>query len=91
VRRRDFITLLGGVAFAHPLAARAQKSAMSFIGYLSSGSPESDAVRVTGLRRGLNEAGYVEDRNVTIEYRWAENQDDRLPALAAIWCNVGRK
>ena len=83
MRRRDFIQGIVGSAATWPLAARAQQSAIPVIGYLSQGSAESDDVRLTGLRRGLAEAGHVEGRNVTIEYRWAANQIDRLPALAA--------
>jgi len=83
IQRRDFIILLGGGAAAWPLAARAQQPAMPVIGYLNLGSPESDTPRLTGLRRGLNQSGYVEGRNLVIEYRWAGNQADRLPALAA--------
>jgi putative ABC transport system substrate-binding protein len=83
VRRREFITLLSSAAAAWPLAARSQQTALPVVGYLNFGSPESDAFRLTGLRRGLNQSGYVEGRNVVIEYRWAGNQADRLQALAA--------
>ena len=82
-RRKFLATLLGGAA-AWPLASRAQQPAMPVIGYLNlGGSPESDAVRLTGLRRGLNQTGYVEGRNLLIEYRWAGNQVGRLSALVS--------
>lgn len=83
MRRRDFVSLLGGVAVTWPLAARAQQQAMPVIGFLHGTSLETRRAEVTSFHRGLSDTGYVEGQNVAVEYRWAEGRYDRLPAMAA--------
>src|SRR5260370_2033224 len=89
MRRRKLILGLGGAAIAWPLAARAQQQSMPVIGFLSTGSPGPSAPLLAGFRQGLSETGYVEGQNLAIEYRWAEGNYNRLPAMAADL--VGRK
>src|SRR5215831_867775 len=83
LKRREFITLLGGAAVTWPLAARAQQTAMPVVGYLNPATPEGFSDYLRALRQGLKESGYVEGENLAIEYRWAENAPERLPLLAA--------
>jgi len=83
LKRREFISLLSGAVVAWPLAARAQQAPMPMIGLLGTESPDLYADRLRPFRQGLRESGYVEGRNVVIEYRWAEGHHDRFPSLLA--------
>jgi putative tryptophan/tyrosine transport system substrate-binding protein len=89
LRRREFITLLGGAA-TWPVVARAQQSALPVIGLLHSGSPDLSlaAQGLTAFRKGLNETGFAEGRNVSIQYRWAEDRNDRFPHSRLSWCRA---
>jgi putative tryptophan/tyrosine transport system substrate-binding protein len=84
MKRREFITLLAGAAATWPIAARAQQPNVPVIGFLGPGSAQSDSDRVTAFRQGLSEAGLVEGRDFTIEYRWTESRYDRLPGWRPI-------
>ena len=88
MKRRDYIGLLGGAAAAWPIAARAQQARMPVLGFLGSAAEADYKTTITAVRRGLNEAGYVEKQNLLIEYRWANFQYERLPALAAELANL---
>jgi ABC-type uncharacterized transport system substrate-binding protein len=83
LKRREFITLLGGAAAAWPIGAHAQQSVRPMVGFLAAGAPEGYAIDVAALRKGLSDTGYVDGQNLSIEYRWAQNQNARLPELAA--------
>src|SRR5215467_13519962 len=82
MKRREFLTLIGG-ATAWPLRARAQQPAIPVVGFLNADSPQGYARQLSAFLKGLGEKGYVDGRNIVIEYRWAENRIDRLPAMAA--------
>src|SRR4030095_10050139 len=83
MRRREFIALVGGAAAGWPLAARAQRTELPVIGFLGSSLPDEYTIRLHAFRQGLKDEGYIEGQNIIVEYRWAEDQNSRLPPLAA--------
>ena len=83
MRRREFITFLGGAAAAWPLAARGQQTPIPVVGFINAASAQNYTRQLAAFLKGLGESGYVDGRNVAVEYRWAEDQNDRLPAMAA--------
>jgi putative ABC transport system substrate-binding protein len=83
MRRREFIALVGGAAAGWPLAARAQRTALPVIGFLGSSLPDEYTIRLRAFRQGLKDEGFIEGQNIIVEYRWAEDQNSRLPPLAA--------
>ena len=83
MRRREFITILGGAAVVWPLAASAQQTAMPVVGFVNAASAKNYTTQLAAFLKGLRETGYVDGQNVAIEYRWAEGQNDRLPAMVA--------
>ena len=86
MRRREFIKVIGGAVATCPVAARGQQAAMPVIGFINGASAQDRTRHLAAFLKGLGEIGYVDGHNVAVEYRWADGQNDRLPAMAADWC-----